>query len=159
MGVLSVEEGKFRQFDCPCCGNLENLASGSVKSEQSLVADYHAAWTHGPEERVVLLAIGVGAAPAKRALVAQLRHAGTRVAMSALDAGDFGFYPDDLGEPLSREEALERPDIEHLWEIADAIIEQDTRVDGACQWMGEASWSREPGSLDVQAASFPYGEL
>jgi hypothetical protein len=164
---LVVEEGLFRQFSCPCCGNIENLASGRVNDARATIAGYRAAWTNDPheEERVVMLAIAISSDedPERRTLVTQLRHAGMRVALSALDAADFNFYPDDFGEPLSRDEALARSDIDHLWEIADTIIEQDTRVDGACQWMVEASLARrslhEPGTLDLQEASFPYGEL
>lgn len=157
---LRVEEGPFRQFNCPCCGNLENLASGFVHDPEGAIAGYHATWTNGPsDEKVVLLAISTPWLGRRRALVAQLRHAGARVAMSALDAADFSFYPEEFGEPLSREEVLERPDIAQVWAIADTIIEQDTRVDGACQWMVEAGLEWGPGAMDLQDASFPYGEL
>jgi len=132
---MRITEGRLVDRVCPHCGGIERRAFGESESSRGELASYAFGWTVGhDDERFGALTIGIGAGNEGGGSF----HAavGEHEGGYAMGLADEPFEDVPEGGPdLSREEALEHPDLKYVWWVADEVMEQDRRARWMLHWI------------------------
>ena len=122
---------------CACCGRESRVVWGYARSGESGLAAYYVHWTlgHVPEQGANIdLIIGKwgedASAEDREAVAIAYRSMETGPSMMVIDAAQrpLARNIDLVGRALHREDVIGTPLAEHVFAIADAILEQDVRV-------------------------------
>jgi hypothetical protein len=131
---MRIHEGRMLERPCPHCGGLERRAFGESVSAAGELASYAIGWTAPHEERVGYLTVGIGAGnPGGGTFHAEVRPHEGRYGMGLVDR-PFEDVPEG-GPDLSREQALEHPDLRYVWWVADEVMAQDRRAIWMFHWL------------------------
>jgi hypothetical protein len=135
--MFEIEQEKTQDFGpCDCCGSMSRFVTGFVMRDGEPYAGYQVHWKLGNIEKhgagffIILGQWGEGAVAADRYAVA-LRY--------RADAKATGFVVEDAGEtriashpllgrPLPREEVIDTPLAQEVFDIVDFIWLHDDRI-------------------------------
>jgi hypothetical protein len=137
VGEIRIEpEPPVKENRCETCGGTNRLLHGYVYEDADAHGLYFLEWCDGDHPRkTAFLTVGLGAfgdetdASHRRSFCVQWHADG--MGLTDEPARD---RPDLLGECVPREVALNLPNIDELWHVADHIVLDDPRVAtiGAC---------------------------
>lgn len=131
---MKITEGRLVDRVCPHCGGIERRAFGESVSSAGELASYAFGWTVGHDERYGAITIGIGAGnEGGGSFHATIRdHEGAY----GMGLGDEPFEDVPEGGPdLTREQALEHPDLKYVWWVADEVMLQDRRASWMLHWL------------------------
>ena len=132
---MEIEEGRLVERECPDCGGTERRAFGEAVSPRGELSSYAIGWTTEHEEKVGHMTVGIGAGN---------EGGGSFHMIVVIDAeGDPGLTLVDRpfedvpegGPDLLREEALAHEDLDFVWAVADAVLQQDRRANWMVHWL------------------------
>jgi hypothetical protein len=130
-----------KEYLCECCGDVSHTVWGWVHdSPNSTRACYGAGWVDGHEDNVIRMTLSFGLwgpgsrADDRKAVAVEILARDGEVGMVVADDALFDM-PDLFGRLLSRGEALRDPSLADLWDVADAVAENDQRVARAMCWL------------------------
>lgn len=138
MAVLRVEPGE-QQKDAPCaeCGGTMRRVHGFVYADDQPYGVYYLDWCEGPHDsRIAWLTLSLGAwdddstAADRSAFAIHWRDEGM-----ALMSEPLVDRPDFLGTFTPRDAALERPDHEQIWHVADHLVTDDPQFGVVQRWL------------------------
>jgi hypothetical protein len=136
--MITVEpDGSRENGICACCGSVSRVAWGYVRRDEKPFAAYFVHWTRGHVSEqganidLIMGQWGHGTTAEQRVGVALLyRLLSTGPAMMIVDgAGRPSFDSPLVGRPLGRADVIESPLAKDVFAVADAILDQDGRVD------------------------------
>lgn len=129
-----VEEGRLVEHTCSHCGGVEHRAFGEFESRHGELASYAIGWTSGNEHVAGYMTIGIGAGnEGGGSFHVEIRIVDGTWAMGLVDE-PFEDVPEG-GPDLTRDEALEHPDLEYVWWVADEAMHQDRRARWMLHWL------------------------
>ncbi len=141
MVTFVIEPGDASDLGpCDCCGGRTRVVRGFVSDDVGARAVYLVRWAPGRPEHDAVVAVSVGpwggASAAERACFALALQVSPRPGFMLVDAGasPWAANAELLGGMLSRAEAMASPLKQEVFDILDAIGEQDARIDG--WWLG-----------------------
>lgn len=141
MTTLTVEPTGEKEYLCECCGDVSHTVWGWVHdSPDSTRALYGAGWVDGHEDKVIRMTLSFGlwgegsTAHDRKAVAVDLLARDGEVGMVVADDALFD-KPELFGRLLPRDEALGDSSLADLWDVADAIAENDPRVARAKCWL------------------------
>jgi hypothetical protein len=130
--VLSIEFAPAKTRPCKCCGRMTTTLTRFVHRDGDAYAIYHAAFTDGHPNRVVLGTVYLGpwdddSRPDQRVAFAfQLTAASDRYDMSLIDAALSPWHESELvGRTLDTAEALRHPALSEVYAMADLMMTED----------------------------------
>lgn len=138
MGVIRIEpEDPVKENPCATCGGTNRLMHGYVYEDEYAHGIYFLEWCDGDHpNRIARLTIGLGAfgdgtdASDRNSFCIEWRAEGMRLAEEP--ARD---RPELLGAFLPRDIALNVPNVDQLWHVADHIVTDDPRVATVDAWL------------------------
>jgi hypothetical protein len=138
VGVIRIEpEDPVKEDRCSTCGGTNRLMHGYVYDAEYPHAIYFLEWCDGDHpHRIAWLTIGLGAfgdgtdASDRNSFCIEWRAEGMRLAEDP--ARD---RPELLGTFLPRDIALNAPNIDQLWHVADHVVTDDPRVATIDAWL------------------------
>lgn len=133
MRSLEFEEPQYSS--CECCGNKTTKLVRYVLQNDIPFALYMAAYTEGHEDKIVELIVGLGSwnddsLPTERtAFTLWIRENNDAWAITLTHKEDSTWRNVTfLGQVLGREEALQHPWINDVYEITDHILSEDKKI-------------------------------
>jgi hypothetical protein len=135
--MFQIEQGKTQDFGpCDCCGSLSRFVTGCVTRDGEAYAGYQVHWTlgqmkeHGAEFFVILGYWGGGAVGADRQVVAlRYRADSEATGFMVVDADETRIASHPLlGRALRREEVIDTPLAQEVFDIVDFIWLLDDRI-------------------------------
>jgi hypothetical protein len=134
MGGMRITEGRLVDRVCPHCGGIERRAFGESVSEAGELASYAFGWTTTHDDRHAAITIGIGAGnEGGGSFHATVFEQEDGYAMGLRDE-PFEDVPEG-GPDLTRDEALEHPDLKYVWWVADEAMQQDRRARWMLHWL------------------------
>jgi hypothetical protein len=138
VGVIRIEpEDPVNENPCPTCGGTNRLMHGYVYDDEYAHGIYFLEWCDGDHpHQTGWLTIGLGAfgdgtdASDRNSFCIEWRAEGMRLAEEP--ARD---RPELLGAFLPRDVALNVPNLDQLWHVADHIVTDDPRVATVDAWL------------------------
>ena len=131
---MRITEGRLVDRVCPHCGGIERRAFGESVSERGELASYAFGWTTTHDDRRGAITIGIGAGnEGGGSFHATIFEQDGGYAMG-LDDEPFEDVPEG-GPDLTRDEALEHPDLRYVWWVADEAMHQDRRARWMLHWL------------------------
>ena len=136
MSTITIELGEQKEPTyCECCGNKNETVHGFVYNNNDAYAVYFASWTVSHLERGVTMAIGIGewgeeAIPTQRFSVGiECRTTKDQIQFAIIDPEQSPWGRTEfLGRMLSREAALNHSSIKDIFNIAEHVVHDDTRI-------------------------------
>jgi hypothetical protein len=130
-------EGPIKEAPCNTCGGTNHLFHGYVYDDGFAHGIYYLEWCNGDHpERAAFLTIGLGSfgegsdPEARASFGIEWRADGM-----ALTREPIRDLPDLLGPFVDRETALAKPNISHVWHVADHIVLDDVRTRDVERWL------------------------
>lgn len=124
-----------RGLQCACCGKESITAHGFVYSGDEPFAVYFAGWVPEHPEQGVTMAIAIGkwdersTADDRAAVGVDAFPNGNEIQFAVLDAERSPWSETELfGRLLSRQEALQHPQLPAILAVAESIVRSDPRV-------------------------------
>lgn len=142
---MRITEGRLIERECPDCGGTERRAFGESVSERGELASYAFGWTSDhTQDKFAVMTVGIGAGnEGGGSFHAQIGVHEGRYAMALVDE-PFEDVPEG-GPDLTREQALEHPDLKYVWWVADEAMAQDRRAWWMLHWLyGTRSFATLP---------------
>ena len=138
MGVIRIEpEEPVKENPCATCGGTNRLMHGYVYDDEYAHGIYFLEWCDGDHPHpIAWLTIGLGAfgdgtnASDRNSFCIEWRAEGMRLAEEP--ARD---RPELLGAFLPRDVALNMPNVDQLWHVADHVVTDDPRVATIDAWV------------------------
>lgn len=138
MGVIRIEpEDPVKENPCSTCGGTNRLMHGYVYDDEHAHGIYFLEWCDGNHpHRIAWLTIGLGAfgdgtdASDRNSFCIEWRPEGMR--LTEEPARD---RPELLGTFLPRDVALNVPNLDQLWHVADHVVTDDPRVATVDAWI------------------------
>jgi hypothetical protein len=139
MTVVRLEaEQSFKTSRCENCGGTTALIHGFIYGDEEPHGVYFVEWCEGAHDgRAAFLTVSLGkygtdavAADERVAFCIEMRCDGMRLSDEPCRN-----RPDVLGRFVPRDEALQWPDISHLWHVADHVATDDQRVISIAAWL------------------------
>ncbi len=138
VGEIRIEpELPVKETTCDSCGGTNRLMHGYVYEEGYAHGVYFLEWCDGDHpQKGAFLTVGLDAfgdetdAKDRKAFCIEWRADGMR--LTDEPARD---RPELLGEFVPRDAALNMPNIDHLWHVADHIVLDDPRVVEVEDWL------------------------
>ena len=142
--MIAIEPGVSHDTVCACCGSASRVVWGHVRRHGNAFAAYFVHWTpahlseQGANIDLIVGEWGHGTTAHQRVGVALLyRLLRTGPAMMVIDgAGRPSFERSLVGRPLTRADVVASPQAKDVFAVADAILDQDERVE---ELMGSAT--------------------
>lgn len=136
--MIRVEAGPdVKETRCDSCGGTNRVLHGLVYEDEYAHGVYFVEWCDGEHAgreafmTVGLGRFGAGSDPSGRsAFGIEWRQNG----MTLTDA-PVRDRPNLLGQFVPRSEALDMPNVDHLWHVADHIVLDDPRVAEVQKWL------------------------
>ena len=136
---LTLEMGnKVSSYVCDCCGATVERSHGFLYLESKPYAVYYALWAQENPEGIVEIAVVNGDWEAEElnsgaAFCLEARFHEGRIQLRAADAeaAHISTLLQNAGlirGAFSREQALARPEMQHVFDCAKSIVDQDERV-------------------------------
>jgi hypothetical protein len=140
VGVIRIEpEDPVKESPCPACGGTSRLLHGYVYDDEDAHGIYFLDWCDGDHQhRIAWLTVGLGAfgdgtdASDRSSFCIEWRAEG--MGLAEAPARD---RPELLGAFLPRDVALNVPNLDHLWHVADHIVTDDPRVATIDAWLSQ----------------------
>lgn len=135
--MFQFEETRVTDYGpCECCGDISRLASGMVRLNDEPYALYQVHWTnshivkHGAEFYIILGEFGEGTTAADKFAVAlHFFVESDRFGFMVVDADKTTISSHPLvGRALSREDVIDTPLAEEVFELVDAIWLEDGNI-------------------------------
>jgi hypothetical protein len=135
---ITIEPDGSRDTDvCACCGTASRVVWGYARRDGDPLAAYFVHWTpahHSERDANIDLIVGEwghGTTAQQRVGVALLyRLLGTGPAMMVIDGSSRPSLDSPLvGRPLARADVIDSPLANEVFAVADAILDQDERVE------------------------------
>lgn len=137
MSVFQIEQEATQDFGpCECCGSMSRLVAGFVKRDGEPCAAYQVHWTlgqiekHGASFFIILGYWGEDTVPADRYAVGLRYRADAEVSgFMVIDADETRIASHPLaGRALRREEVIDTPLAQEVFDIVDFIWLYDDRI-------------------------------
>lgn len=136
MTKITIEQGPEQESKfCTCCGNKTLTVHGFVYDDNNAYAVYFASWTPGHRERGLSMAIGLGewgegsSSGKRRSIGLECRTTGEQYQFMVIEPEQSPWGKSEfLGQMLPREKARDDFQIKEFFQIADHIVQEDSRV-------------------------------
>lgn len=137
MGAITLELGKAAEpRTCHCCGKDSHVVQGFIYEDGKAHGVYYARWSEGHPEEGVRLAVALGEWGEDwwpvdcYAVALEVQQSVTQPPrFQVLSPERFSWGETEfLGRRLSRDEALARPELPHLFQVAEHVVRDDSRV-------------------------------
>lgn len=147
--TLHVELGDAdRPSRCECCGQVTRTVHGFVYRGDDAYAVYYAGWSEGHADRGVTMAIAVGewgddsAVSDRTSIGLRARSTASQIEFAVLDPDESPWgHTDLLGAMVPRAVALKHRVLKVIFEIAERVVRDDSRVAAFLQGGGQpSSW-------------------
>jgi hypothetical protein len=133
--TFAIEPGDATDLGpCDCCGGRTRVVRGFVSNEGGARAVYLVRWAPGRPDHDAVVAVSIGrwsgASAAERTCFALALRVSPSPGFMLMDAGasPWGASEELLGRMTSRADALVSPLKQEVFDILDAVGEQDGRV-------------------------------
>jgi hypothetical protein len=138
VGAIRIApEPPVKRATCESCGTTNSLLHGYVYDDEDPHGVYFLEWCVGDHpQSAAFLTIGLGAfgeesrATDRRAFCIEWSAEGMRLTDEPVRD-----RPELLGEFVPRDCALQMPNVDHLWHVADHIVLDDPRAADVRSWL------------------------